>query len=103
MEFLEAARPGKRPNVRVPVGFTAGMSNRTAEKIFNHVWDRHVCDLFSPSDMPGFEGKCYKHTREEVMAQAGGCDWCKGDADRPDEMAVEIVAQMAQSISSMMQ
>ncbi|CAI6001145.1 unnamed protein product [Closterium sp. NIES-65] len=65
MEFLEAARPGKGPNVRVPVGFTTGMSNRTAEKIFKHVWDRHVCDLFSPSVSAGSGGREGEAEEEE--------------------------------------
>ncbi|GJP52640.1 hypothetical protein CLOM_g11741 [Closterium sp. NIES-68] len=103
MEFLEAARPGREPAV--------GSVQGSAREVGRQVEERCPLDLrrgcrigrlrrsssmsgigmsatFSP-DMPGFEGKCYKHT--QVVAS---CDWCKDGAETPDEMAVEIVAQM---------
>jgi len=73
------------------------MSLSTAKDIFKHVWNRPVCELFSGKDTPGFSGEC--HVPESLKQ----CSWCEGKAARPEFVHEQIVAQMAQSISGLMQ
>lgn len=77
--------------------YSTNMSMSTAKNIFQHVWNRPVCELFSSKDTPGFSGEC--HVPESLKQ----CSWCEGKAARPEFVHEQIVAQMAQSISGLMQ
>jgi len=77
--------------------YSTNMSLSTAKDIFKHVWNRPVCELFSGKDTPGFSGEC--HVPESLKQ----CSWCEGKAARPEFVHEQIVAQMAQSISGLMQ
>ena len=77
--------------------YNTNMSLSTAKDIFQHVWDKPVCDLFADKNMPGFTGVC------ELPESTDSCSWCKGNAARPKFVHEQIVAQMAQVMSGLMQ
>lgn len=77
--------------------YSTNMSLSTAKDIFQNVWNKPVCELFSGKDTPGFSGEC------QVPESLDKCSWCEGKAARPDFVHEQIVSQMAQSISGLMQ
>ncbi|GJP72723.1 hypothetical protein CLOP_g3479 [Closterium sp. NIES-67] len=96
-----AGRPLAENKDLIPFGFSTNMSLATAVKIFKGVWDRPVCDLFAPHDAPGFQGVCETWWAGADKNQTT-CHWCESK-QRPEDMDEQIVAQIAQSVSSMMQ
>ncbi|CAI7896980.1 unnamed protein product [Closterium sp. NIES-54] len=96
-----ASRPLAENKDLIPFGFSTNMSLATAVKIFKGVWDRPVCDLFAPHDAPGFQGVCETWWAGADKNQTS-CRWCESK-QRPEDMDEQIVAQIAQSVSSMMQ
>eukprot|EP00850_Spirogloea_muscicola_P014283 SM000101S09281 [mRNA] locus=s101:310714:313080:- [translate_table: standard] len=81
--------------------YRTNMSRKTARTFFYDVWDKDVCDLFASKDFPGFIGVC--HVPQEG---ADKCSWCQGrdwQRKRPQDIQEQIVAQIAQTVSGMMQ
>lgn len=91
-EVMTSIQSGKHRDM-----YSTNMSMSTAKDIFHHVWNRPVCELFSSKDTPGFSGECH------VPESLNQCKWCEGKAARPEFVHEQIVAQMAQSISGLMQ
>ncbi|KAL2644791.1 hypothetical protein R1flu_012378 [Riccia fluitans] len=77
-------------------GFNTNMSSTTAEELFQNIWDKPVCDLFAEDTMPGFVGVC------DVPAEESKCGWCS-KKNHPSHIHEQIVAQIAQSFSGIMQ
>ncbi|GAQ84458.1 hypothetical protein KFL_001900010 [Klebsormidium nitens] len=75
----------------------ANMSYSAARTLFKRVWDTPICELFARESTPGFHGVC-----ELPPGAQSPCDWCS--AKRPQVQLVwqQMVAQVSQSISSMM-
>lgn len=91
-EVMESIQSSKHQDL-----YSTNMSLSTAKDIFQRVWNKPVCELFSDKDTPGFSGVC------EVPASLNQCSWCEGKAARPQFVHQQIVAQSAQSISGLMQ
>lgn len=77
-------------------GFSTNMSASTAREVFHNIWDVPVCDLFSEDSVPGFAGVC------DVGTVEPNCDWC-GQKNHPQNIHEQIVAQIAQTVSGVMQ
>jgi hypothetical protein len=91
-EVMVSLQSGKHRDM-----YNTNMSLSTAKDIFGKVWDKPVCDLFADKNLPGFTGVC------NVPESSPQCSWCKGNAARPQFVHEQIVAQMARSISGLMQ
>ena len=92
MQVMVSLQSGKHRDM-----YNTNMSLSTAKDIFGKVWDKPVCDLFADKNLPGFSGVC------NVPESSPKCSWCKGNAARPQFVHEQIVAQMARSISGLMQ
>ncbi|KAG0572094.1 hypothetical protein KC19_VG067800 [Ceratodon purpureus] len=91
-EVMKSIQSGKHRDM-----YSTNMSLSTAKDIFQNVWNKPVCELFSGMHTPGFSGVC------QVPESLNKCSWCEGKAARPDFVHEQIVSQMAQSISGLMQ
>ena len=92
LQVMASIQTGKHRDM-----YSTNMSLSTAKDIFQNVWNEPVCELFSSRDTPGFSGEC------QVPESLNKCSWCEGKAARPDYVHEQIVSQMAQSISGLMQ
>lgn len=81
-----------------PFLYTTNMSLATSRQLFSSVWNQPVCTLFAPKSMPGFVGAC----DVAVTRVTGRCGWCKGERG-PSDADQQIVGQVAETMSNMMQ
>ncbi|KAG6554646.1 hypothetical protein Mapa_003664 [Marchantia paleacea] len=81
---------------RTSDGFNTNMSVSTAKEVFQNIWNKPVCDLFAEESVPGFVGIC------DGPAEEPNCAWCS-NKNRPRNIHAQIVAQIAQTISGIMQ
>eukprot|EP00249_Psilotum_nudum_P000993 c13235_g1_i1 orf=338-1528(-) len=77
--------------------YSMNMSASTARQLFRKVWNMPVCDIFSEEKTPGFSGVC------EVSEESSSCEWCKQKRKPGPASFMQIVAQISQLVSGMMQ
>lgn len=92
--FLEQVM--KSIQERTSDGFSTNMSVSTAKEVFQNIWDKPVCDLFAEESVPGFVGIC------DGPSEEPNCAWCS-NKNHPRNIHAQIVAQIAQTISGVMQ
>lgn len=78
--------------------YSTNMTSSTAQELFAGVWNKPVCSIFAPKSLPGFNGICDVPPAAELTK----CSWCH-NKKRPGEMDEQIVAQVAESMSAVMQ
>lgn len=79
--------------------YATNMTAATAKNLFAGVWDKPVCGIFASRHEPGFGGVCDVPPAAELT----NCSWCQTKMSRPGEMDEQIVAQVAESMSAVMQ
>eukprot|EP01018_Ginkgo_biloba_P034049 Gb_13640 [translate_table: standard] len=92
-KVMDAIQVGGELNTMTAVGLSI-------KELFQLIWDKHVCDLFSEDSIPGFSGICI------YSDETSKCDWCNGVKGRQSihkQVVEHGVAQMSQMISTLLQ
>lgn len=73
------------------------LGQKFSDTLFAKIWDKPVCDIFTPKDDPTFAGEC-----DDAVVKADSCTsdaFCDGLSDKKKKSAESVIAtQIARSI-----